>query len=521
MRQLDEAAKQQRGILPKDPIAGTKLLNPDFWRSGLIVTGEGQPKRLMANVLHVFSLHPEWCGVLAWDAFGIAVVTRKRPPMRPQDAPAGYEIGDWTDEDSARTVAWFASEVGFEPATAHVDQAVAVVARKTIVHPVRDWLSSLNWDGTKRLDDFAPAYFGARQSAYATAVGRRWLIAAVARVFEPGCKVDSLLGLEGEQGIGKSSALRLLAGAEWFADTGIAIGEKDSYQALRRKWIYEFGELASIRGREIERVKSFLSSQVDTYRASYGRRTQDHPRQVVFAGSTNEGQYLSDPSGARRFWPLRCRTVDLAALKRDRDQIWAEARVGYEAGEPWHLDTPELRALAAAEQSEREESDDWVEIVQRWLKSPSRPVAGSASKERDLVAPDEGVTTADVLLGALGFAPERISAGVSKRAGQVLRKLGFERRQVRVKGSWPDREWRYFRTSDTGSDNAAAKLGSCHHVTNVTTGSTYTQEGTGGGAGEAESCEAKPAVTAVTGDTLPLFDDPDERAAIESEGGRK
>ena len=302
----DQADLHKAGKLPSDPKAGTNVVNPGFWRSGLLRSDKGEPKRCLANVMHIFSMHPEWSSVLAFDAFGLAVVTRKRPPMRPQDAPHEYKLGDWTDEDSARTAAWFATEVGFEPPIAHIDQAVGAVARKHTVHPVRDYLSSLTWDGTPRIDGFASRYLGAYASPYSAAVGRRWLISAVARVFEPGCKVDSLLALEGKQGIGKSTALRVLTGAAWFADTGIAIGDKDSYQALRRKWIYEFSELASIRGRDIERVKSFLSSQVDTYRASYGRRTQDHPRQVVFAGSTNEAHYLADPSGSRRFWPLRC-----------------------------------------------------------------------------------------------------------------------------------------------------------------------------------------------------------------------
>jgi putative DNA primase/helicase len=486
--------KKASARLPKDLATGTNVLNPEFWRRGLINSKDGRPKRLVANVLHTLSLHPDWQGVLAWDAFGLAVITRKKPPMRPQDAPHQHEIGDWADEDSARTVAWFASEVGFEPAASHVDQAVAVVARKTIAHPVRDWLSSLVWDGTARLDGFAAKYLGALSSAYSAAVGRRWLIAAVARVFEPGCKVDSLLGLEGEQGIGKSSALRLLAGAEWFADTGIAIGEKDSYQALRRKWIYEFAELSSIRGREIERVKGFLSSQVDTFRASYGRRTQDHPRQVVFAGSTNESQYLADPSGSRRFWPLRCRTIDLVALKCDRDQLWAEARVAYEGGEPWYLDTPELRALAAAVQEERVEVDDWVGLVERWLRAPTRPVS-SESREREIVDLESGITTADVLLGALGFVPERVTHAATKRVGHVLRDLGFFPRQLRTPGKWASRERRYFR--DATSDTSSASAGSCHTSQNVTGDSTYTQEGAQEQHG---SVGAKPVVTSVTRD---------------------
>ncbi len=493
-RHMDEADMLRAGILPHDPRVGTVPVNPDFWKSGIVSTEKGGPKRCVANVMHVLSLHHDWAGVLAWDAFGLAVVTRRRPPMRGQDAPEEYAIGDWTDDDSTRTAAWFTEEVGFEPTSKMVDEAVSAVAHRTIVHPVRDWLSSLEWDGTPRLNLFAATYLGAPESQYAAAVGRRWLIAAVARVYQPGCKVDSLLGLDGAQGIGKSSALRLLAGNEWFADSGIEIGTKDSYQSLRRKWIFELAELSSIRGKEIERVKNFLSSQVDTYRASYGRRTQDHPRQVVFAGSTNEQHYLADTTGSRRFWPVKCTAVDLDAIKRDRSQLWAEARVAYEAKEPWHLDTPELRALAAEEAAQREEEDAWVELVGAWLDAPIRKE--SAAKA--------GVTTSEVLLGALGFAAERITHPATQRVGRVLRKLGWGPRQEREKG---ERARRYRPVCDSVCDTAKASNGSSHSDTHVTDDPCVGEKGESG----LLMVIGKQSVPTVTCDT------DEERAAIQEE----
>ncbi|HEX9619438.1 MAG TPA: virulence-associated E family protein [Polyangiaceae bacterium] len=514
---MDENDRARAGELPSDPRNGARpvtrkakveadrvTLNPDFWRGGLLLTKRDEPRRCLANVMHVLALHQDWRGVLAWDAFGVAVVTQKVPPMRPQDAPADYALGDWTDEDTARTIAWFTCEVGFEPAAGHVDQGVAAIAHRTIVHPVRDWLASLEWDGTERLNDLGRVYFGAPGSAYAAAVGRRWMIAAVARVIEPGCKVDSLLGLEGAQGIGKSSALRLLAGAEWFADTGITIGDKDSYQALRRKWIYEFAELSSIRGREIERVKNFLSSQTDTYRPSYGRRTQDHPRQVVFAGSTNDEHYLTDPTGSRRFWPLRCAQIDLGALSRDRAQLWAEAVSAYRAGEPWHLDTAELRALAAEEAAEREEQDDWLDFVRRWLDDPTRP-DGHGGRDRLILG--DGITTGDVLAGAIGMPAERITPAATRRIGIVLRALGFFPRQLWNGG---DRVRRYYRTCDATRDEGEAPTGSDHTSQDITGTYTYTQEN--GGDDHAQSYRAKPVVMPVMCDADDL-----ERAAIQGE----
>lgn len=445
------------------------------WRDGLQLTKDKEPRRTLGNALHILVTHPEWKDVLAWDEFGQCVVARQVPPMREQDAPPGYQPGDWLDEDSSRSMAWFGSEVGFEPGPQIMDAAIQAAARRNVVHPVRDWLLGLEWDGELRLDDFVHRHLGGAQGAYSAAVGRRWLIAAVARVFSPGCKVDSMLVLEGIQGIGKSSALRFLAGNEWFADTGLDIGNKDSFQSLRRKWIYEFGELASVRGREIERVKSFLSSQKDTYRPSYGRRTMDFPRQIVFAGSTNDSEYLADPTGARRFWPVRCSAIDLAAIERDREQLWAEATAAYSIGEPWHLDTPELRELAAQEAAERAEEDPWDHIVLQWL---SQPITRARAQD--------GFTTSDVLAGAIEVPSERMHRQAQMRIGQVLRRLGFERRRVRI---GMERHWKYFPVPtcdgseegrDTGGDNVAAEKGSCPYVPTCTRDFiTHKEGGTG------------------------------------------
>jgi putative DNA primase/helicase len=392
------------------------------WIRGLIVSSEGRPIRGLANTLHVLSTHPDWLGVLAYDAFAEAITKISPPPTRHQDGASS--AGEWTEADSTRTVAWFAAVVGFEPTTQHVDAAVAAVAERTVIHPVRNYLRSLTWDGTCRLDTVLSAYFGASDTDYTRAVGARWMISAVARVMEPGCQADSMLVIESrQQGTGKSTALEALASPEWFADTGISIGDKDSYQALRARWIYELGELDSIRGREITRVKMFLSARTDTYRPSYGRRTRQFPRQTVFAGSTNESEYLVDSTGNRRFWPICCRTIDVEAIRRDRDQLWAEAVARYDSGSRWHLDTPELRALAVEAQAERQVDDPWIDHVRDWLGR-----LGAA----EIAA---GVTTARVLSDALHMDEGRQRHDMTIRAGHVLRACGWESQQVRRDGT--------------------------------------------------------------------------------------
>lgn len=496
--------KRSRAGKPRPPVPERQHAD---WEIGLACNSKGAPRACLANVMHVLARHPEWHGVLAYDAFAQNVITRKQPPMRAQDAPSSYEIGDWGDADTVRTAAWMTTEVGIDAAPSHVDSAVNTIAQKVIVHPVRDWLASLEWDGKQRLPSLLSRYFGAAHVPYTSAVGTRWMVSAVARVHEPGAKADCMVVLESdEQGIGKSSALRILASPAWFADTGITIGEKDSYQSLRRKWIYEFAELAAIKSaRDVERVKNFLSSQCDTFRASYGHRTQDYPRQVVFAGSTNERAYLADPTGARRFWPVRCSCIDLAALERDRDQLWAEARVRYESREPWHLDTPELRALAVSEQTAREQHDDWLDLVSRWLEAPTVPTPGSR-EERQRVELADGFTTLDVQLGAIGLTPDKITSGTNARVGHVLRKLGFEPDQRRVPGDSERRRRLYFRTqvastSDGACDTSDAAESLQSHVTGVTGKGTYTRNEEGGDAhtgshvakpgGTPETCDAK------------------------------
>jgi len=473
----------------------------EAWEYGLAETKEGARKRCVANVLHVLSLHPDWDGVLGYDAFAECVITTKTPPMRNQDRPTGYAPGEWSEQDSTRTAAWFQTEVSFEPTSGMVESGVAAIAQRNVVHPVRDWLASLNWDGKVRLPTMLHVYFGAEPSAYSEAVGSRWMISAVARVRRPGCKADSMLVLESpEQGIGKSSALRALAGDAWFADTGVTVGDKDSYQVLRRKWIYEFAELSAIKGRDVERVKNFVSSQVDTYRPSYGRRAVDFPRQCVFAGSTNQDHYLHDPTGSRRFWPVACHKIDLDALRRDREQLWAEAVVRFEGGEPWFLDSLELRSVAAVQAEQREERDDWLDLVARWLKAPTVPVVGARDERQLVLVETMGVSTAEVLLGGLSFAPEKINQAATTRVGQVLRKLGYEPRQLREAGQ---RVRRYFPSQrgaegcDEGCDTGTASNPPLSHVTAVTPPYAHTYEGEGA----RREVPRKPAVPAVTCDT--------------------
>lgn len=435
---INSARQKRVGRTKPKPVEG--------WEATLHVDGYGNVKRSLANVLTILSSHPEWVGVLAYDAFADAVVTKLTPPVRIQDKPTNHGPGEWTEADSVRTAAWLAESYRIDVGVLTVEQAVPAIARKNIVHPVRDYLRSLRWDATQRLPSMLVTYLGAEKNAYTEAIGTKWMLSAVARVMNPGCKADHLLVLEGEQGTGKSTALKTLAG-QWFTDTGVVLGDKDSYQNLRRVWIYEFGELSSIRSaKDVERVKGFISSASDRYRPSFGRRAIDFPRQCVFAGSTNEGTYLADRTGNRRFWPVKTGHIDLVGLERDRNQLWAEAVARYESRETWHVDSLELVAECRERQEEREQIDPWVQFAVEWLANPT--IRDDEGLGRGLGYPvciplqtKDGITTTDLLVGAIGMKRDRIDRAAETRAGQVLKHLGWERRQVR-NGSV--RVWRYF-----------------------------------------------------------------------------
>ena len=203
-------------------------------------------------------------------------------------------------------------------------------------------------------------YLGVEDTDYSRAVGSRWLISAVARIFQPGAKADCCLILEGLQGIRKSTALRTIAG-EYFTDELADLGSKDAAMQTRGVWIIELSELDNLSHAEVARIKAFMSRATDRFRPPYGMRLVESARQCVFAGTVNHGTYLRDETGGRRFWPVVCGRIDVEGLGEVRDQLWAEAKARYQSGCPWWLDTPDLVQLASDQQEARYEGDPWEE----------------------------------------------------------------------------------------------------------------------------------------------------------------
>lgn len=358
------------------------------------------------------NLNLGWRDVIAFNEFSGRIVARRPPPW------SGSRAGNWTDAYDLQTTVWLNAFGRCKVGVENVRNAIVVVAHMNRFHPVREYLQGLVWDGAPRLDTWLSDYLGAADTELNRAYASTTLIGAVARIQQPGCKLDDFLILEGDQGIGKSSALAALCPQrEWFHDSVIQIGNEEGMKVLKGKWIVEIAELSSFSRKEAIAVRSYMSSSTDSFRDSYGRHPEDHERQNIFAGTTNEDQYVSDVAGERRMRPVKCtKQVDIAALQSNRDQLWAEAYSRYEQGEPWHL--PAGLATQSREATKhRLRVDDWKTLILQWLNAkPTRYTSG--------------ITTAELLVSCLTFNRANITHQHTIRVGQLLRSLGFDAKRT-------------------------------------------------------------------------------------------
>jgi len=329
----------------------------------------------------------------------------------------------WTDQHTTQIRGWIISEIHAEVKRADVQEAVNLVARGNSWHPVQVYLNGLAWDGVPRIDTWLSTYCAAEDSPYTRAVGAKWLISAVARAMQPGCKVDTMLILQGAQGLKKSTAFAtLVPDPNWFADSPLDFDRPErAALSLFGKWIYEIGELQGFAKADANRLKGFMSSKSDNVRAPYASRNEEFPRGCVFGGTTNADNYLTDETGNRRYWPVSVGACDVAALERDRNQIWAEAVARYRAGEAWWLDAT-TEALARVEQDARYLSDVWEESIRAWLVKP-QTLPGMPFDTAN------GVTTGDLLSYALDVPVGQHDKTKAMRVGQTLRRLGWSVRR--------------------------------------------------------------------------------------------
>lgn len=409
----------------------------DSWMDSLELTKKGEIMATTDNIVRIMLHDPQLKnGIGGTDLFQQKPVKTGSLPWWKYNATNTT----WTDTDDAG-LRYYLERSYRIVAKGKVDDAIAFVQERNSFHPVRDYLKNLTWDGTPRVDTLFIDYLGAEDSAYNRAVARKFMAAAVARVMTPGGKMDYMPVLIGKQGIGKSHLLSILGG-EWFSDSITSINGKEGYEALHGSWIVEWAELSAARKADIESMKQFISKRDDRYRKAYARRVTDNPRQCVFAGTTNDDEFLRDYTGNRRFWPIQTNAAMATKsvfddLPKERDQIWAEAVVLFKNHEPLYLDAA-LQATAQEVQEEHTYRSVREDIVREYLdrKIPENWKDMSQFERKVWLddADNEGkvqrdrVCLLEIWVEALGGNRLQFSNSDQRELKAIMDRIGWERK---------------------------------------------------------------------------------------------
>lgn len=447
MTELAQQDEKVRVLVTKERLESARAdftldVDPEDWmgeliQAGLTVDKRGRPEPTINNVFLILIHDPSLKGAIAFNAFKERTVAIRKLPWRDVADPVNGDV--WSDDDDSQLRRYI--ELGYAiTGKERVADAVASAAHTNIIHPVRDYLEGLEWDGEERLERLLVDYLSAEDTPYTRTVTRKAFTAAVARIFRPGCKYDYILVLSGPQGRGKSSLVAKMSQG-WYTDSLAGIGSKEAYEGIQGYWLVELGELAAMRKAEIETIKNFISKQVDSYRAAYGRRVQDHPRQCVFIGTTNSTAFLRDDTGNRRFWPVRLQDAPPELTVWDDltpyviDQLWAEAVTLYRAGERLTLPA-DLAGAALEQQAQFTEDDPRRGLVEDYLEvllpkdwaSRSRGSRQSWFMESDEIrskgtAQRQYVSAVEVWTECLGNSPEKFPRQDKREVNAILRQL--------------------------------------------------------------------------------------------------
>ncbi|SMG09665.1 VapE domain-containing protein [Paraburkholderia susongensis] len=412
------------------------------WQQRLRKTSGGAYKADIDNVISILTHEVSWQGVLGFEAFSHKVMKVKPPPFEDGEA------GEWGEGDFGRMQDWFGRTFAMVPTKESIGDAALIVAQRNRYHVVCDYLRGLEHDGKSRIGTWLIDYLGVEDTPYARAVGFKFLLGAVGRVMRPGCKMDNVLILEGEQDAGKSRSLKLLFGEQWTTDAALNLADPNTPIVIAGKWLIEMAELDALSRADTSATKRWITTSTDTFRPPYARQAIDVPRQSVVAGTVNFDAYLKDESGGRRFWPVKVADViDTARIAADRDQLWAEAysvyceweRENAEAGDtlpaPWQVGREE-KPLFEVEQEARYEGDIYEPIIAARLNAET--------------APRVSVTT--IALDYLKFEISKVTRAEHTRIGKTMRKLGWQRWRGMVNGV---RDTWYLRPGATAVARAA------------------------------------------------------------------
>ena len=372
-------------------------------------------KKSSSNLERILRHDPCWADRLEFDEFRQTATLDRRP---------------MTDEMERRAMVRISTKYEVEFSDQEVGKLMQAQARERPYDPIQDYLLGLEWDGVSRVDHWLEDCFDIENTELTRAYSRKFLISAVARVLSPGCKVDTVLVLVGGQGAGKTSTFATLFGSKWHSEMSVDIRSKDAVIGLSGSWCVEWSELDTLKRSQNTAMKSFISRDKDVLRPPYGRNSITIKRRVVFAGTTNDLGFLTDPTGSRRFWCVEVPDgfkADLAGLKANRDQLWAEAVHLYLPGIPgesskdctWWL-TDEEEAMRIEASQKFESVDPWLDAVRDWIEThPSQ----------------DGYTATEILTRALDKNVSVVRRGDEQRLAAVLQALGYEKRQVRVDGA--------------------------------------------------------------------------------------
>jgi predicted P-loop ATPase len=398
-----------------------KPTSRDGWLRRCLADDRGRIIPNLANTMIALRSGPTLSGAVAFDEMQQDAILVERLPVAPGGKPAGLDPvpRPVRDEDVSQLQEWLQHQGLPRIGREIVHQAVDLRSRECSFHPVRDWLDGLEWDGTERLNGWLQTYLGATgPQDYLAAIGRMFLISMVARIYKPGCKVDYMLVLEGEQGVEKSRGCQVLSGG-WFSDDLPDIHAKDARQHLRGKWLIEIAELAAFTRADSEPLKAFITRDCERYRPAYGHNDVIEPRQCVFIGTTNRSVYIKDETGGRRFWPVAITDrVRIEALARDREQLFAEAVERYQHGEQWWPNSVFEREHIKPEQADRQEPDPWEEVIGEFLQNRDK------------------VTVSEVARLGLSLENSRIGKAEQNRIIRVLTDRNWERGRRTGQGRW-------------------------------------------------------------------------------------
>jgi predicted P-loop ATPase len=376
-----------------------KSLAAVYLKCGIECNRQGIPHCNADSILKLLHGIPEFKDVAWYDDFHKKIFTNREGKIR-----------EWADVDTTNLMILCQGNYGFHRLTSKTaHEAITSYAYQNVHNEALEWFRTLKWDGTPRVDRLFSDHFGAEDNEYTHAACRNMWLSIAARVLYPGCKADAMVILEGPQGAYKSTAVAAIGGKFYGKAFGQA-GSKDFYMSLQSKMLVEIAELDSFTKADVTKIKDVLSSPIDEFRPPYGRAQELYPRQCIFVGTTNDAEYLSDSTGARRFWPIKIGKCDIKYIKENRDQLFAEAVERVTKGETWWV----MPESTEQHQEVRRLADPWESLVSNWLHGR-----------------DGLFFTHEIAVGALNMDASKLDHRAARRIGKIMRMCGWEYKAVR------------------------------------------------------------------------------------------